>query len=183
MRPRSAVFLQYEQKYKSSLATLFGGTVAYTLRLLQATASQREHAVFVALDEIINAAPIPKFAESLNTMRSANMPLAMYLQSVEGLNKLYGPNAAEIFLGSADLKVVFRINDNVTAEYISAQLGDTEQRSFNATDSLQKSQSGGRGGISDGVSSSQSAGYSSSTARIFDPAEILGLEPGKAITL
>lgn len=45
MRPRSAVFLQYEQNYKSSLSTLFGGTVAYTLRLLQATAKQREHAV------------------------------------------------------------------------------------------------------------------------------------------
>lgn len=183
MRPRSAVFLQYEQKYKSSLATLFGGTVAYTLRLLQATASQREHAVFVALDEIINAAPIPKFAESLNTMRSANMPLAMYLQSVEGLNKLYGPNAAEIFLGSADLKVVFRINDNITAEYISAQLGDTEQRAYNATASSQTSVSGGPSGLSDSMSSSQSQGYSSSTARVLDPAEILGLAPGTAITL
>lgn len=183
MQPRQAVFLQYEQKYKSSLATLFGGTVAYVLRLLQATASEREHAVFVALDEIINAAPIPKFAESLNTMRSANMPLAMYLQSVEGLNKLYGPNASEIFLGSADLKVVFRINDNATALYVSDQLGDTEQRTYSATASSQTSISGGRNGPSDSTSSSSSEGYSSTTARIFDPSEILGLEPGKAITL
>jgi hypothetical protein len=29
MKPRQAVFLQFEQKYKASLATLFGGTVAY----------------------------------------------------------------------------------------------------------------------------------------------------------
>ncbi|TRU62268.1 MAG: type IV secretory system conjugative DNA transfer family protein [Microcystis aeruginosa Ma_QC_Ch_20071001_M135] len=181
MRPRSAVFLQYEQNYKSSLSTLFGGTVAYTLRLLQATASQREHAVFVALDEIMNAAPIPKFSESLNTMRSAKMPLAMYLQSVEGLNKLYGPNSDQLFLGSADLKVVFRVNDNTTSEYMSAQIGDTEQRSLNATESVQSSQSGGRGGISDSISRSHSSGYSSSTARIIDPAELLQLEPGKAI--
>lgn len=181
MRPRSAVFLQYEQNYKSSLSTLFGGTVAYTLRLLQATAKQREHAVFVALDEIMNAAPIPKFSESLNTMRSAKMPLAMYLQSVEGLNNLYGPNADQLFLGSADLKVVFRVSDNMTSEYMSAQIGDTEQRSFNATESVQRSQSGGRGGLSDSVSRSQSSGYSSSTARIIDPSELLGLNPGKAI--
>lgn len=129
----------------------------------------------------MNAAPIPKFTESLNTMRSAKMPLAMYLQSVEGLNKLYGPNADQLFLGSADLKVIFRVSDNLTSEYMSAQIGDTEQRSFNATESVQRSQSGGRGGLSDSVSRSQSSGYSSSTARIIDPSELLGLNPGKAI--
>ena len=179
MKPRQAVFLQFEQKYKASLATLFGGTVAYVLRLLQANASTREHAVFVALDEIINAAPIPKFAESLNTMRSARMPLAMYLQSIEGLNRLYGPQSSEIFLGSADLKVIFRLNDNATAEYVSAQIGDTEQRAFNAT----TGQSSGQNMTGATASESASRGYSSSTARIFDAAEVLGLEPQKAITL
>ena len=179
MKPRQAVFLQFEQKYKASLATLFGGTVAYVLRLLQANASAREHAVFVALDEIINAAPIPKFAESLNTMRSARMPLAMYLQSIEGLNRLYGPQSSEIFLGSADLKVIFRLNDNATAEYVSAQIGDTEQRAYN----MNTSQSQGQNMTGNTASESASKGYSSSTARIFDAAEVLGLEPQKAITL
>ncbi|MFZ2391189.1 type IV secretory system conjugative DNA transfer family protein [Rhodoferax sp.] len=179
MKPKQAVFLQFEQKYKASLATLFGGTVAYVLRLLQANASARKQAVFVALDEIINAAPIPKFAESLNTMRSARMPLAMYLQSIEGLNRLYGPQASEIFLGSADLKVIFRLNDNATAEYVSAQLGDTEQRTFNAT----TGQSSGQNITGATASESASRGYSSSTARIFDAAEVLGLEPQKAITI
>lgn len=179
MKPRQAVFLQFEQKYKASLATLFGGTVAYVLRLLQANASAREHAVFVALDEIINAAPIPKFAESLNTMRSARMPLAMYLQSIEGLNRLYGPQSSEIFLGSADLKVIFRLNDNATAEYVSAQIGDTEQRAYN----MNTSQSQGQNMTGATASESASKGYSSSTARIFDAAEVLGLEPQKAITL
>lgn len=179
MKPRQAVFLQFEQKYKASLATLFGGTVAYVLRLLQANASAREHAVFVALDEIINAAPIPKFAESLNTMRSARMPLAMYLQSIEGLNRLYGPQSSEIFLGSADLKVIFRLNDNATAEYVSAQLGDTEQRAYN----MNTSQSQGQNMTGATASETASRGYSSSTARIFDAAEVLGLEPQKAITI
>jgi len=179
MKPKQAVFLQFEQKYKASLATLFGGTVAYVLRLLQANASTREHAVFVALDEIINAAPIPKFAESLNTMRSARMPLAMYLQSIEGLNRLYGPQSSEIFLGSADLKVIFRLNDNATAEYVSAQLGDTEQRSYN----LSQSQSEGASDRGRSVNDAVSKGYTSTTARIFDAAEVLGLEPQKAVTI
>lgn len=180
MKPKQAVFLQFEQKYKSSLATLFGATVAYTLRLLQANASAREHAVFIALDEIINAAPIPKFAESLNTMRSARMPLAMYLQSIEGLNRVYGPQASEIFLGSADLKVIFRLNDNATAEYISQQLGNTEQRSYGASNSSTSS-TADTGAVTQGQSSGKS--YSSTTARIFEAAEVLNLEPQKAITI
>jgi hypothetical protein len=180
MKPRQAVFLQFEQKYKASLATLFGGTVAYVLRLLQANASTREHAVFVALDEIINAAPIPKFVESLNTMRSARMPLSMYLQSIEGLNRLYGPQASEIFLGSADLKVIFRLNDNATAEYVSAQIGNTEQRNYSMSKGHSQSASS-RGSKS--ANESVSKGYTSSTARIFDAAEVLGLEPQKAIVL
>ena len=183
MQPRQAVFLQYEQKYKASLATLFGATVAYTLRLLQANASARQHAVFVALDEIINAAPIPKFSESLNTMRSARMPLMMYLQSIEGLNRLYGPMASEVFLGSADLKVIFRLNDNATAEYISAQLGDTEQRAYNMSQSDNDSKGGTDRTRTASHSSGTSVGYTTSTARIFDAAEILGLEPQKAIVL
>jgi hypothetical protein len=178
-KPRQAVFLQFEQKYKASLATLFGGTVAYVLRLLQANASTREHAVFVALDEIINAAPIPKFAESLNTMRSARMPLGMYLQSIEGLNLLYGPQASELFLGAADLKVIFRLNDNATAEYVSAQLGDTEQLAYGESSSV----SDGASARGQSQSVTKVSSFSSSTARIFDAAEVLGLEPQKAITI
>ena len=179
MKPKQAVFLQFEQKYKSSLATLFGGTVAYVLRILQSTAREREHPVFVALDEIMNAAPIPKFSESLNTMRSAKMPLAMYLQSTQGLDRLYGPGSSELFMGSADLRVVFRVGDNETAEYISKQLGDTEVRSFGLTEG----QTSGASTRGQSASESLSKGYSSSTGRVFDAAEVLGLEPGKAIVI
>ena len=179
MKPRQAVFLQFEQKYKASLATLFGGTVAYVLRILQSTSREREHPVFVALDEIMNAAPIPKFSESLNTMRSAKMPLGMYLQSTQGLDRLYGPGSAELFMGSADLRVVFRVGDNETAEYISKQLGDTEQRSYN----MSQGQSQGASDRGQSVNESVSKGYTSTTARIFDAAEVLGLDVGKAIVL
>lgn len=182
-KPRQAVFLQFEQKYRGSLATLFGGTVAYVLRLLQATAPERDDPVFVALDELMNAAPIPKLGESLNTMRSAKMPLGMYMQSTEGLNRVYGPGAAELFMGASDLRVVFKIGDNATAEYISTQLGDTEQRSYSENSSATRGQSHGPtgAGVTAGASSSQ--GYSSSTTRLFDPAEVLALDPGKAVVI
>lgn len=183
MRPRTAVFLQYEQNYKSTLSTLFGASVAYVLRLLQANAPTREHAVFVALDEIMNAAPIPKFLETLNTIRSARAPLGMYLQSLEGLNRLYGPGADEIFLGASDLKVIMQIGDNATAEYISVQLGETEQRTYNATNSSARTSSASAGRLTDSASQSSSAGYSSAMARVLDPSDLLAFGPGEAIVL
>jgi hypothetical protein len=51
---------------------------------LQSNYRKRDE-VFVALDEIINCAPIPKFIDTLNTMRSAKMPTFLYLQALEGL--------------------------------------------------------------------------------------------------
>ena len=91
--------------------------------------------------------------------------------------------ASEVFLGSADLKVIFRLNDNATAEYISAQLGDTEQRTFNMSQTDNQSEGGSSRTKTASVGSGTSVGYTTSTARIFDAAEILGLEPQKAIVL
>jgi len=128
MQPKQAVFLQFDQQYQSSTATLFGATVAHVMRILQA--NQERGAVFLALDEIINCAPIPKFTDLLNTIRSANMPTFLYLQSFEGLNRLYGANADRLFLGSSNYKVLFRIDDIDTAKEFSQLIGKTEATYF-----------------------------------------------------
>lgn len=180
-REKVAVFLQFEQKYKNSVATLFGATVSYVLRILQSNMNERKSSVFIALDEIINAAPIPKFSEFLNTIRSCKMPLAMYLQSIEGLNKLYGPGSDALFIGSSDLKVFFRINDNQTAGFVSLQSGETIERNKGT------SSSGtnipfiltGENGSDDSFSVSRS--YSRTS--VVDAHDVLSLPPGVAIIL
>ena len=83
-------------------------------------------------------------------------------------------------MGSADLRVVFRVGDNKTAEYISEQLGDTEMRTYGASSGKTAGQNA-TGGATASESSGQS--YSTSTARVFDAAEVLKLEPGRAIVL
>ena len=179
MKPKQAVFLQFDQQYKSSTATLFGAMVAHTMRILQA--NQNRGAVFLALDEIINCAPIPKFTDLLNTIRSANMPTFLYLQSLEGLNRLYGLNADKLFLGSSNYKVVFKIGDISTAEEFSKLIGKTETTYFSYSESS-----------SDGVSNSDqggsrvqsnSSGYSESTKLeyIIEPDELTKLPAHTAV--
>ncbi|QHI24744.1 type IV secretory system conjugative DNA transfer family protein (plasmid) [Acinetobacter haemolyticus] len=125
VQPKQILFLQFEQEFRSSTATIFGAMVAQTLRILQTNCRNRD-AVFVALDEIINCAPIPNFTSTLNMIRSAKMPTFLYFQSLEGLNRLYGNDAERLIMGSADLKVVFRIGDDETCQTFSRMLGETE---------------------------------------------------------
>ena len=179
MKPKQAVFLQFDQQYKSSTATLFGAMVAHTMRILQA--NQNRGAVFLALDEIINCAPIPKFTDLLNTIRSANMPTFLYLQSLEGLNRLYGLNADKLFLGSSNYKVVFKIGDIATAKEFSDLIGKTETTYFsyseNSSEGVSNSDMGGS------RTHNNSSGYSQSTKLeyIIEPEELIKLPAHSAV--
>ncbi|MFW1893625.1 type IV secretory system conjugative DNA transfer family protein [Acinetobacter geminorum] len=179
VKPKQAVFLQFDQQYKSSTATLFGAMVAHTMRILQA--NQNRGAVFLALDEIINCAPIPKFTDLLNTIRSANMPTFLYLQSLEGLNRLYGPNSDKIFMGSSNYKVVFKIGDVATAEEFSKLIGKTETTYYgysqNQSEGVSNSDTGGT------RSHNVSSGYSESTKLeyIVEPDELIKLPAHSAV--
>lgn len=178
MQPKQAVFLQFDQQYKSSTATLFGATVAHIMRILQV--NQDRGAVFLALDEIINCAPIPKFTDLLNTIRSANMPTFLYLQSLEGLNRLYGANAERLFLGSSNYKVVFRIEDNFTAEEFSKLVGKTETTYYSYTKNK------GQGVNNHDIhTQSTSSGDSESTRReyIIEPDELIHLPKYTAVVM
>ena len=185
MKPKQAVFLQFDQQYKSSTATLFGAMVAYSMRILQA--NQNRDAVFIALDEIINCAPIPKFTDLLNTIRSANMPTFLYLQSLEGLNRLYGANSDKMFMGSSNLKIVFRIGDIDSAEECSRLVGQTETTYISETAGT--SQTSGTSSSSRASSSSsnrsQNMGITKSIKMesIIEPAEFIKLPIGTAVVI
>jgi type IV secretory pathway TraG/TraD family ATPase VirD4 len=176
MKPKQAVFLQFDQQYKSSTATLFGATVAHTMRILQA--NQDRGAVFLALDEIINCAPIPKFTDLLNTIRSANMPTFLYLQSLEGLNRLYGTNADKLFLGSSNYKVVFKIGDISTAEEFSKLIGKTETTYYSYSENT------GQGVSNNDIktqSTSSSCSESTRLEYIIEPDELIKLPEHTAV--
>lgn len=185
MQPKQAVFLQFDQQYKSSTATLFGAMVAHTMRILQA--NQNRDAVFIALDEIINCAPIPKFTDLLNTIRSANMPTFLYLQSLEGLNRLYGANSDKMFMGSSNLKIIFRIGDIESAEECSRLVGQTETTYISETAGT--SQTSGTSSSSRASSSSSNRSQNVGTTKsiklesIIEPAEFIKLPICTAVVM
>lgn len=183
-QPKHAIFLQFEQQYKTTLETLSGAMVAHTMRILQNNAQDRR-AVFVMLDEIINCAPIPKFTEIMSTIRSANMPTYLHLQSMQGLDDKYGSGASDLFNGATSLKVIFQIGDLKTAEYFAKQIGRTETEIVSTSSG--KTHSYHRSG--DRLNSASSDGFTKTTSTqtsmeyIVEPSELLQMPEGKAVIL
>lgn len=124
-----AVFLQFSNADQGKTYKLFGITLAHILRMLQLDYRNRDE-VFIAIDEIINSAPIPDITKKLNVMRSSKMPMFVYLQTLVGLAELYGDNAPDLFMSACSLKVCYRVSDLQTAETFSAMAGETEVKSW-----------------------------------------------------
>lgn len=189
-KDRQCVVLQYEQSEKNTTATLFGALVAHILRILQSNFESRGP-VLVLLDEIINCAPIPKFTETLNLMRSANIPTFLYLQSLEGLNRVYGDNADKLFNGACNLKITYRITDPTTQEYFSNLIGKTEVTYTNESSSSNESFNSAPSAhtLSGSATTGSSKGWSESTSKqikienIIEPDEFGRLRTGEAVIM
>ena len=105
----------------------------------------------------------------------------MYLQSIEMLDRKYGLNASQIFLGAADFRVCFRVSNLDTAHYFSDCIGQTETITYNYTDSSTSGTSTtmGIGNVNTSTSvSSSGVTQVTSMTNIVDPKEILQLEQG-----
>lgn len=177
MKPKQIVILQYEMQYKELTKTLFGATVAHIFRILQSNLNRKP--VLILLDEIINSAPIPDFSGKLNTIRSMKMPTFLYLQSFEGLNRLYGSNAKTLFMDGCSFYAVFRIGSFETAKNFSDLIGKCETTYISSSDVIPNPNF-------NGVRYDQNLGTLSEHKQmdyILDPNEILKFEDNHAVII
>lgn len=192
VKKKQAVILQFDQEYQSTTAILFGAMVSQTFRILQSNYRKRDE-VLVTLDEIINCAPIPRFLNILNTVRSAKIPTFLYLQALEGLNRIYGNGADRLFMGACDFKAVFKISDIETAKVFSDLIGVTEGTITNRSSTSASSNSAmnerGMLGVSvaDGYTNSSTSGKSTSVVtqmmQVIDPDQFTKLKMCQAVCI
>lgn len=169
-QPPTALFLQFEEAKLKALGPLLAFMATGMLTNLIDTAKQRKP-VALFLDELGNMPPIPGLAEKLNTIRSRHLPTWMYFQSADQIERRYGSGAAAIFFGSADVQMVFRLNDQPTRELISKLVGTTERERISHTTS--SSADGNRGSTS----------RSWVPVNVVEPHELGQLKPGEVVTL
>jgi type IV secretion system protein VirD4 len=169
-QPPTALFLQFEEAKLKTLGPLLAFMATGLLTTLIDTAKQR-NPVALFLDELGNMPPIPGLAEKLNTIRSRHLPTWMYFQSAEQIERRYGHGAAAIFFGSADVQIVFRLNDQPTRELISKLVGTTEREKIS-----QSTSSGAEG-------SRGSTNRSWERVNVVEPHELGQLKPGEVVAL
>ena len=118
-----ALFLQFEEHQRETTAHLLSAMVAHIMRYLITHTARPP--VLLFLDEIGTVPPIPGFIAKLNTIRSRNLPTWTYWQSLEQMQR-YGAKAdegANLILGACDMQMVFRLNDNASAQWMSERIG------------------------------------------------------------
>lgn len=121
---RVALFLQFEEARKEQLEHLMSVFVGHLLRYLIENSKDRD-AVLCLFDEIGNASVIKSLPQKLNTIRSRKIPVWLYWQSKEQMQS-YGQKSdegASIIMGACDYQLIFRLNDNTTAEWFSDKIG------------------------------------------------------------
>lgn len=125
--PRVGLFLQFEEAHRETTAGLFSAMLAHLLRYF--IVHTRREAVLLLLDEIGNVPAVRGLVQKLNTVRSRNLPTWMYWQSREQMQP-YGEKDDEgqsKILGACDLQIVFRLNDNESAAWMSEKIGTVDR--------------------------------------------------------
>ena len=102
----------------------------HVIRLLMNNYRERED-VFLLFDELLNGGKISVLTDKFNTMRSYKLPTFIYIQSLAGLYKKYGENDSNNLIGACDVKIIYRVNDNVSAQYFSKLAGTIPAQMIN----------------------------------------------------
>lgn len=165
-----ALFLQFEESKINALGPLLAFAATGLLTTLIDTAQERKP-VALFLDELGNMPPIPNLPEKLNTIRSRNIPTWMYFQTAEQMEQRYGKGAMNVFFASADVQIVFRLNDQSTRELISKLVGTTEREKESRSTSA---------GITGGATSKTK---SRERVNVIEPHELGQLVPGQIVCL
>ena len=108
---------------------------------------------------------------------------SLYLQSLEGLNRVYGDNADKLFNGACNLKISYRIFDEATQRYFSDLIGKNEVTYIGINDG--SSSTRGASGEKESNSSTSSSGQSVTVSleNIIEPEEFSRLVTGEAVVM
>jgi type IV secretion system protein VirD4 len=146
---------------------------------------QRSNKVHFVLEESSSLGHLQQISDALAIGRSFGARLQFYYQDCGQLKKNW-PDGQDQTLLSNTTQIFFGVNDNQTAEYVSARLGEETiiVDSGGTTDGGSNQTSGGSSGASQstGRSWSQSSNWQQHGRKLLKPEEVTALPARTAIT-
>jgi type IV secretion system protein VirD4 len=137
------------------------------------------------IDEAASLGHLEAIDDAVDKYRGYGVRLQFYFQSLGQLKKCF-PDGQDQTLLSNTTQIFFGVNDNQTAEYVSARLGESTiivesgGRSSGSSSNWSSSQQGAQHGS--GGSDGTTSNWAQQARKLLKPEEVMALDPRLAIT-
>lgn len=115
----STIYLNIPEKVLKQYRSLWTLIVNQVLRHLSGRPEDSEHPILILLDEFARLGKIESIMDALATLRSRNVHIALFIQSMAQLEEIYGQTARKVIADTCSYKLVFGAEDPETQKYFS----------------------------------------------------------------
>jgi len=176
------VYLVLPPEHMRAQSPLLRMWIGSMLRAVVRGGLQEKNKVHLILDEAASLGRMDALDDAVDKYRGYGLRLQFYYQSLGQLKKCW-PEGQDQTLLSNTSQVFFGVNDQQTAEYVSARLGDeTIVLSSGGTSRGTSYQSGENGQRSTSHSSNQNDNWNQQARRLLKPEEVMALPERIAIS-
>ena len=148
-----------------------------TIRAVMSNGLQEKNKVHILIDEAASLGKIEAVEDALNVGRGYGLRISLVYQSLGQLKSCW-PNGNEQTVLSNCTQVFFGVNDNATAEYVSARLGEsTILVTSGGRSTSHSTQASHSGSSSTSYSVSSNSNYAPQGRKLLKPEEIMALRP------
>ncbi len=137
--------------------------------------------VYFVLDEAASLGHLECLDDAVDKLRGYGVRLLLFFQSVAQLRKVF-PDGQDQNLLSNVTQVFFAVNDQQTAEYVSARLGESTILTSSGGTSSSTSRQSSPQGCSDSYSTNDNHNWQFMGRKLLKPEEVTGLPDRVAIT-
>ncbi len=171
----STIYLKVSEKMLKQYESLWSVIVSQILRYLQSREERSDPPILILLDEFPRLGRMPGILDALATLRSRNVHILIFVQSMAQLDHLYSANERKIIADNCGFKLVLSATDPETQKYFSDLSGQQTVWVGNRGYADGRSTAGAIG-IIPGASVNKSQGLSQQGTPLIRPEEFSKLE-------
>ena len=181
---KMTVYLILPPEHMRAQSALLRMWIGSLLRAVIRGGLQEKNKVHFVLDEAASLGHLEAVDDAVDKYRGYGVRLQFYFQSLGQLKTCF-PEGQEQTLLSNTSQVFFGVNDNATADYISARLGENTiivTSGGTSSGSSYQYTHGAQSSSSRGSSGNASSNWQQQARKLLKPEEVIALPPRTAIT-
>lgn len=115
----ASIYIRISERMISQYEGLWTVIISQITRYLMGRKDGQNPPILLLLDEFPRLGKVPKILEALSTLRSRNVHIALFIQSMAQLDYTYSSNERKIIADNCSYKLVFSASDPETQKYFS----------------------------------------------------------------